>query len=200
MNRYKLRIDGPSGKIETVINDPGQERKGIVLIAHPHPLHGGTMDNKVVQTVASTLFEMGYVAVRPNFRGVGMSDGDYDHGEGEVQDMVAAYEFVRSHYPDLPLMLAGFSFGAYVQNRVGCLLSPQRLLMIAPAVNMFNFDVIGQNAVVIHGEQDELVPLEEVQAWAGSRGLELTVVEGADHFFHRKLPQLKKTMLDLCRF
>ena len=116
MSRFKLRIDGPDGKIETVINDPGPTRRGLALIAHPHPLHGGTLDNKVVTTIANTLFESGYVAVRPNFRGVGLSEGEYDHGEGEVADMLAVLSFVRERYPDLPLILAGFSFGA--ANRV----------------------------------------------------------------------------------
>jgi len=199
MKRLKLRIDGPGGKLETLVNDPGTERKGIALIAHPHPQHGGTMDNKVVQTVASTLFGLGYVAVRPNFRGVGMSEGDYDHGKGEVEDMLAIHKFVSGHYPELPLILVGFSFGAYVQNQVGRVLGTQRVVMVAPAVNMFDFDGVAPNSVVIHGAQDELVPLEAVQAWTQSHGTALAVVEGADHFFHRKLPQLQQTLVDLCQ-
>ena len=199
MKRLKLRIDGPDGKLETLVNDPGTARKGIALIAHPHPQHGGTMDNKVVQTVASTLFDLGYVAVRPNFRGVGMSEGDYDHGKGEVEDMLAIHKFVSGHYPELPLILVGFSFGAYVQNQVGHILGPHRVVMVAPAVNMFNFDDVAPNSVIIHGSLDELVPLEAVQAWANAHGTGLTVVDGADHFFHRKLSQLQQTLVDLCQ-
>ena len=199
VTRYKLRITGSDGKIETVINDPGQSRKGITLIAHPHPLHGGTLDNKVVQMVASTLFELGYVAVRPNFRGVGMSEGDYDNGEGEIEDMLSAANFVKSTYGDLPLILVGFSFGAYIQHNANILLRSQQLVLIAPAVNMFPFGAVPENTLVIHGEQDELVPLAAVQAWAQPYGVEVNVVTEADHFFHRKLPQLKQILVDRCR-
>ena len=199
MSRFKLRIDGPGGKIETVINDPGQTRKGLALIAHPHPLHGGSLDNKVVQTLADTLFDLGYVAVRPNFRGVGMSEGDYDHGEGEVEDMLAAAEFVHARYPGLPLLLAGFSFGAYVQTRANLTLDAERLILVAPAVNMFEFGEAPAHAAIIHGEQDELVPLAAVRAWADPHNLNLTVVPGADHFFHRKLGQLKQCIASLCQ-
>ena len=199
VTRYKLRLAGSDGKLETVINDPGQSRKGITLIAHPHPLHGGTLDNKVVQTVASTLFELGYVAVRPNFRGVGMSEGDYDNGEGEIEDMLTAANFVKSTYGDLPLILVGFSFGAYIQHNANILLQSHQLVLIAPAVNMFPFGAVPENTLVIHGEQDELVPLAAVQAWAQPYGVEVNAVMGADHFFHRKLPQLKQILVDRCR-
>ena len=199
VTRYKLRLAGSDGKLETVINDPGQSRKGITLIAHPHPLHGGTLDNKVVQTVASTLFELGYVAVRPNFRGVGMSEGDYDNGKGEIEDMLTAANFVKSTYGDLPLILVGFSFGAYIQHNANILLQSHQLVLIAPAVNMFPFGAVPANTLVIHGEQDELVPLTAVQAWAQPYGAEVNVVTGADHFFHRKLPQLKQILVDRCQ-
>lgn len=197
MTRYKLRIPGPGGKLETVVNDPGPERIALALIAHPHPLHGGTLDNKVVQTVAGALFEQGCVAVRPNFRGVGMSDGDYDHGQGEVDDMLAAAEFFRPRYPGLPLILAGFSFGAYVQSRASRLLDPQRTLLIAPAVNLFAFESVPPQTRVIHGERDELVPLAAVRQWAEPQGLEVRVIPGADHFFHRRLGQLKQALSGL---
>lgn len=198
VTRYKLRLAGSDGKLETVINDPGQSRKGIALIAHPHPLHGGTLDNKVVQTVASTLFELGYVAVRPNFRGVGMSEGDYDNGEGEIEDMLTAANFVKSTYGDLPLILVGFSFGAYIQTNANILLRSQQLVLIAPAVNMFPFGAVPENTTVIHGDQDEVVPLAAVQAWAQRYGVEVDVIAEADHFFHRKLPQLKQILVDRC--
>lgn len=199
MSRYKFRIDGPDGKIEVVINDPGPARRGIALVAHPHPLHGGSMDNKVVQTVADTLFELGYVAVRPNFRGVGQSEGSYDHGKGEVEDMLATANFVLPKYPDLPLVLAGFSFGAYVQCQVCQALSPQRVVLIGPAVNLFEFGTAPGGVVVIHGEKDELVPLEAVQAWSAPLGVQVAIVAGADHFFHRKLSDLKRTIIEQCQ-
>lgn len=157
------------------------------------------MDNKVVQTVADTLFELGYVAVRPNFRGVGQSEGCYDHGKGEVEDMLATANFVLPKYPDLPLVLAGFSFGAYVQCQVCQALSPQRVVLIGPAVNLFEFGTAPSGVVVIHGEKDELVPLEAVQAWSAPLGVQVAIVSGADHFFHRKLSDLKRTIIEQCQ-
>lgn len=198
MSRFKLRIDGPSGKIETVINDPGETRRGLALIAHPHPLHGGSLDNKVTQTIADTFFEFGYVAVRPNFRGVGQSEGEYDHGKGEVADMLAVCAFVRERYPNLPLILAGFSFGAYVQSVVSESVKPAHLLLVGPAVNMFDMGDAPPNTIVLHGENDQLVPIAEVRAWATESGFTLGVVRDADHFFHKKLGSLKEHILDLC--
>ena len=110
--RRTIFIDGPAGKLEAVINDPGEKRRGIALIAHPNPLYGGTLDNKVVQTLAKAFFELGYVALRPNFRGAGASQGRYDEGKGETQDMLAVVEYAKGQFGDLPLVLAGFSFGA----------------------------------------------------------------------------------------
>ena len=129
-----------------------------------------------------------------------MSEGDFDHGEGEVEDMLAAYAFVRTRYPDLPLLLAGFSFGAHVQNQIGRMLNAQRVVLIGPAVNMFDFGNAAPNTTVIHGKQDELVPLEVVQSWSAMQGVEVVALEGADHFFHRKLTQLKQTLVDVCRY
>ncbi len=199
MTRYKLRIPAPGGRIETVVNDPGPARKGLALVAHPHPLHGGTLDNKVVQTVADTLLVLDYVAVRPNFRGVGQSEGDYDHGRGEVEDMLAIAEFVSARYPSLPWVLAGFSFGAYVQSRVRQRLPARALVLVGPAVNLFDFGQVPPDTLVIHGEHDELVPLAALRAWAQPQGIEVAVVPGAGHFFHGKLGELKRTMERLCR-
>lgn len=200
MSRFKLRIDGPGGKIETVVNDPGPTRRGLVLIAHPHPLHGGTLDNKVTQTIADTYFELGYVAVRPNFRGVGQSEGEYDNGKGEVEDMLAVYAFIRERYPGLPVALAGFSFGAYVQSVVSESLAPSQLLLVGPAVNMFQMGDAPPNTIVLHGEDDQLVPLADVREWASKSGCTLSVVQDADHFFHKKLGNLKEQILDLCPY
>lgn len=198
MSRFKLRIDGPSGKIETVINDPGATRRGLALIAHPHPLHGGTLDNKVTQTIADTFYDFGYVAVRPNFRGVGLSEGAYDHGKGEVADMLAVHDFVCERYPGLPVILAGFSFGAFVQSVVSESVKPAHLLLVGPAVNMFNMGDAPPHTIVLHGENDQVVPLAEVRDWASKNGFTLGVVRDADHFFHKKLPELKDHILNLC--
>lgn len=198
MTRYKLRIPCPGGKIETVINDPGPERAGVALVAHPHPLHGGTMDNKVVETAARTILKMGFVAVRPNFRGVGMSEGDYDHGNGEVDDMQAIAEFVMGRYEALPLCLIGFSFGAFVQTRLSRRIKADRLVLIGPAVNLFDFGAPGAPAMAIHGAEDELVPLAGLERWADTHQVPVVAIPGADHFFNRKLEQLKATLTQLC--
>lgn len=198
MPRFKLRIDGPAGKIETVIDDPGTARRGLALIAHPHPLHGGSLENKVVKTIADTLHDLGYVAVRPNFRGVGQSGGEYDGGRGEVEDMVAVHDFVRPRYPELPLILAGFSFGAYVQSRVAQRIPPWHLLLVGPAVNLFTLAAVPPGTIVIHGERDQIVPAEEVRRWASAHGCTFALVREADHFFHRKLGELRQHIETLC--
>lgn len=198
MPRYKLRIDGPEGKIETVVDDPGPERRGLALIAHPHPLHGGSMDNKVVTTIAKTLLDLGYVAVRPNFRGVGASEGAYAHGEGEIADMRAVLDFITERYPDLPLVLAGFSFGAMVQCRLSAFAAPKHLLLVGPCVNLFEMGSAPPHTIVIHGEKDELVPIDQVRAWTQQHNITLAVVRDADHFFHKKLSELKQHIMTLC--
>lgn len=198
MPRYKLRIDGPDGKIETVIDDPGPTRRGLALIAHPHPLHGGSLENKVVTTISKILHDLGYVAVRPNFRGVGSSEGEYDHGEGEVADMLAVLAFVRARYPDLALILAGFSFGAVIQSRVNETAQAEHLLLIGPALNLFQMGSAPANTLVIHGENDAIVPVDQVRNWTTQHGVTLAVVRDADHFFHKKLSELKQHILQLC--
>lgn len=198
MPRYKLRIDGPDGKIETVIDDPGPTRRGLALIAHPHPLHGGSLENKVVTTISKILHDLGYVAVRPNFRGVGLSEGEYDHGEGEVADMLAVLAFVRARYPDLALILAGFSFGAVIQSRVNETAQAEHLLLIGPALNLFQMGSAPANTLVIHGEKDAIVPVDQVRSWTTQHGVTLAVVRDADHFFHKKLSELKQHILQLC--
>ena len=133
----RLVIDGPAGALEIDLNDPGEPRRGIALIAHPNPVHGGTKDNKVVTTLAKTLFGLGYVAVRPNFRGVGASAGTFDQGNGETDDLLAVARYATARFGDLPLLLAGFSFGAFVQTRVAQALTVERLVLVGPAVNRF---------------------------------------------------------------
>ena len=198
MPRYKLRIDGPDGKIETVIDDPGPTRRGLALIAHPHPLHGGSLENKVVTTISKILLDLGYVAVRPNFRGVGLSEGTYDDGNGEVADMLAVLAFVRARYPDLALVLAGFSFGAVIQSRVSETAQAKHLLLIGPALNLFQMGAAPANTLVIHGENDAIVPLDQVRKWTTHHGVTLAVIRDADHFFHKKLSELKQHILQLC--
>jgi len=179
-----------------VVNARGEEHRGIALIAHPHPLFGGTLDNKVVHTLAKAFVELGYVALRPNLRGVGKSQGSFDEGKGETQDMLAVAEHAKERFGNLPLVLAGFSFGAIVQSRVINRLSAEKLVLVAPAVTRFDVANVPANTLVIHGEQDEVVPLAAVLAWAQPKELRVIVLPGAGHFFHGRLTELKQIVLD----
>jgi len=198
MKRYKLRIPVSVGKLETVIDDPETGRRGLLLVAHPHPLHGGSLDNKVVTTLAKAANEAGWVSVRPNFRGVGMSDGEFDAGIGEAEDLLAVARFVEMSYPDLPWALAGFSFGAFVQHRLRQELPAQRLILVAPAVTLYEFDPVPPDTGVIYGDADELIPPATIRLWAEQQQLALKAIPGAGHFFHGKLKELKQAFLEAC--
>jgi uncharacterized protein len=183
----RVMIEGPAGAIETDINDPGGARRGFALIAHPNPLEGGTKDNKVVTTLARTFFALGYVAVRPNFRGVGASAGEHDRGHGETDDLLAVAAHLQRQYGDLPFVLAGFSFGSFVQTRVAKRLEPESMLLVGPAVNRFPAETVPPGTLVIHGEHDDVVPLAAVLDWARPQQLPIVVVPGGEHFFHGRL-------------
>jgi len=198
VKRYKLRIPTAAGKLETVIDDPEGERRGLLLVAHPHPLHGGTLDNKVVTTLAKAANEAGWVSVRPNFRGVGMSDGEYDAGIGETDDLLAVARFVETSYPNLPWALAGFSFGAFVQHRLRQQLDARRLILVAPAVTMYEFDPVPPDSVLIYGDADELIAPAAMQRWAEQQHLSVKVIPNAGHFFHGKLRELKQAFMEAC--
>jgi hypothetical protein len=197
-----LSIAGPAGRIDVARDAPAGPACGVAVIAHPHPLYGGTRDNKVVQTLARTLVALGYACWRPNFRGVGASEGAHDEGRGETDDLLAVVAQARADaasggLADPPLVLAGFSFGGFVQTRVAARLAAQgrparRLVLIAPAVSRFAVEPVPPDTVVVHGEEDDVVPLADVLAWARPQELPVVVVPGADHFFHRKLPMLKR--------
>jgi alpha/beta superfamily hydrolase len=194
----RLLIAGPAGSLETVINDPGAGRRGIALIAHPHPLYGGTLDNKVVQTLAKTFFGQGCVAIRMNFRGVGASEGVFDEGAGETEDWLVVARYALERFGSLPLTLAGFSFGAFVQSRVAGQLPRQRLVLVAPAVGRFPVASVPADTLVIHGEQDDVVALADVLDWARPQSLPIVVVPGAGHFFHGKLIELARVVQRYC--
>ena len=198
MKRYKLRIAAAAGQVETLIDDPGTQRSGLLLMAHPHPLHGGSLENKVVTTVAKTALQQGWVAVRPNFRGVGMSEGVFDKGRGETEDLLAVMRFVEKSYPGLPWILAGFSFGAYVQHRLRQQVQAQRLILIAPAVTMYAFDPVPADTVVIFGDADELIPPQAMQQWADAQHLTVKRIPAAGHFFHGKLKLLQQAFIEAC--
>ncbi len=202
----RVLIDGPAGRIELAIDHPTgfadegalEAARGIGLVAHPHPLYGGTLDNKVAQTLARTFAELGYVALRPNFRGVGASEGTHDHGIGETDDLVAVIGWARDRYGALPVALAGFSFGAYVVTRVAERVAPERMVLVGapyglvPGGREYFTGQVPEDTIVIHGEQDETAPLANLLDWARPQELPVVVVPGADHFFHRRLAVIKR--------
>ena len=194
-------IDGPAGTIELIVDNPGAPR-GIALVCHPHPLFGGTNTNKVTQTLARTFAALGYVALRPNFRGVGQSAGTHDDGRGECEDMLVVIDEAKRRFGDLPVALAGFSFGAYVQTRVAQALAEanhpaQRLVLVGTAAGhvegarQYAAKAVAADTIVIHGAVDTTVPLANVLAWAEPLELPVTVIAGADHFFHRRLQLIR---------
>ena len=200
-----LAVPGPVGRIGVALDRPAATPAGVAVITHPHPLYGGTRDNKVVQTLARALVELGFACWRPNFRGVGASEGRHDEGVGETDDLLAVLDAAHAHpsvggRAGLPVVLAGFSFGCYVQTRVAAQLVQRgepapRMALIAPAVSRFAVGQVPADTLVIHGEVDDVVPLADVLAWARPQDLPLVLVPGADHFFHRRLPLLKRIVL-----
>ncbi|MCC6535506.1 MAG: alpha/beta hydrolase [Burkholderiales bacterium] len=192
-------LDGPAGTIEVAINDPGTSRRGLALIAHPHPLQGGTRDNKVVTTLARALFSLGYCVWRPNFRGVGRSAGVYAEGRGEADDLVRLAEHMLERHGEQAILLAGFSFGAFVQTQVARRVRAERLALVAPAVNRFDAEPVAADTLVVHGDQDAVVPLAAVLAWAQPQSLPIVVIPGGEHFFHGRLTQLQRIVVHWCR-
>jgi alpha/beta superfamily hydrolase len=189
----RLLVDGPAGDIECAVDEPkAAPARGIALVAHPHPLFGGTLDNKVAQTLARAFVELGYAAWRPNFRGVGATEGVHDEGRGEVDDLAAVLRHAGARQP----VLAGFSFGAAVQTRIAQRLiaeghPPARMVLVGLAVRHLEAQPVPPDTILIHGEEDSTVPLADVLAWARPQDLPVVVVPGADHFFHRRLHVLR---------
>ena len=200
----KTVVTGPAGSIEAVVDAPelapGVAARGVVVIAHPHPLFGGTMDNKVVQTLARAFVQCGWQAVRFNFRGVGATEGVYDEGRGELQDLLAVVQQVA---PQGTLALAGFSFGAFVTSHaVQALWSHraiEKIVFVGTAASRFTVADIPPEAhahtLTLHGEQDDTVPLAAVMDWARPQTLPVTVIPGGGHFFHGQLPLLKSLVV-----
>ena len=211
MKKHRLRIKVPIGHLETVVEEPPGAPRGLALIAHPHPLKGGSLDNKVAWTLARAALACGLVAVRPNFRGVGESSGSFDHGIGESEDLLALAASVATHYGPLPSQegrrirkaakppttplpwtLMGFSFGAYVQHRVARELHAERLIMVGPAVSMYEFEATNIPTTIIHGDQDEVIPFAAARDYAERHGIPLIAIAGTGHFFHGRLRDLQK--------
>ena len=187
-------IPADAVQLEAQIREPKGVSRGAVIVCHPHPVYGGTMDNKVVTTLAKTFAELGFIALRFNFRGVGNSEGEFDSGNGETEDVLAIVHHARQEYGDLPLILSGFSFGGYVQARVAQHLHPHphRLVLIAPAVGRFAMPRVPHGTLVIHGDKDEVVPFADMLEWAREQHLPIVVLPDAEHFFHGRLNQLRE--------
>ena len=197
-------LQGPAGSLQALVDMPalaaGQGLVGVVVIAHPHPLFGGTMDNKVVQTLARAFVQAGWTAVRFNFRGVSASEGTYDEGRGELQDLLAVIgHFSPAATEQGALALAGFSFGAFVTSHAVQALHPvrriDRLVLVGTAAGRFQVAELPKElhakTLVLHGEEDDTVPLKAALDWARPQNLPVVVLPGVGHFFHGQLPLLR---------
>ncbi len=207
----RARIAGAAGNIE-VASSRRTGARGIAVIAHPHPLFGGTMDNKVITTLAKAFFDAGIAAYRFNFRGVGATEGTHDEGRGEADDLLRVIEHARGEAADLPLYLAGFSFGGAVAVRASERADFKQLILVAPGFRRISAQGMGAapdpadphlgspgrhttaNTLIVHGDLDETVPLADSIAWATPREVPVVVVPGGEHFFHRKLHVLREAV------
>ncbi|MGZ8290434.1 MAG: alpha/beta hydrolase [Telluria sp.] len=206
MNKFSKRFTlmGKAGQMECLLDIPEGPARGIALVAHPHPLYGGTMENKVTQTLSRTFVTLGYVVARFNFRGVGASEGVHDRGFGETDDMQVMLEHMQQNYPNLPVALAGFSFGTFVQATLYQRLlaegrAIERMVLVGTAAGKWPVPEVPQDSIIIHGEQDETITMQQVFDWARPQDLPVIIIPGADHFFHRKLGHIKNLVIQLWR-
>ena len=202
----RFSITGASGALECALDLPDAAQfaqpRGIALIAHPHPLYGGTMDNKVTQTLARAFVALGYATARMNFRGVGASAGTHDAGVGETDDMALLLAHMRGLYPGVPVALAGFSFGTFVQAQLQQRLQAEgepaeRLVLVGSAAGKWAMPSIPADSILIHGEQDDTITLADVLDWVRPQDVPVIVIPGADHFFHRKLQHIKNLVMQM---
>lgn len=197
-NETAETVRGPAGKLEIAIGAPtGEDRNAIAVVCHPHPLHGGTMYNKVVTTLAKTFQGLGLTTVRFNFRGVGNSQGEFDHGRGEVEDLLAVVEWIQQTSGVKELWLAGFSFGAFIAASGAVQLPTKKLVTVAPPVEHFpmrNLPPILCDWVLVMGDKDDVVPADQVYAWAEGRLPPPKIIRfpEAGHFFHGQLGELRQ--------
>ena len=195
-----LFIDGPAGRLEAIFESPADtEAVATVVVCHPHPQHGGTMHNKVAHTLARTFVRLGFAALRFNFRGTEKSDGRFDEGVGELDDALAAIDWMQQAQQGKPLWLAGFSFGAAISVRAAIESDVSGLVSVAPAISRFAAGMTRQPQcpwLVVQGDEDELVDIDETIAWFNSLGPgpELLIMEGAEHFFHGRLIDLREAV------
>ena len=198
----KLFIEGPIGRLEAIVDRPGEGAlQGCAVVCHPHPQHGGTMHNKVAHTLARAFARSGFEALRFNFRGTEQSEGQYDNGVGELDDALAAIEWMRARHGSYPLWLAGFSFGAAIAVKAAAVTHVDGLISVAPAISRFATGLESQPDcpwLIIQGDQDELVDIDETVEWVDSLepGPELLIVPQGEHFFHGRLTELKKAVME----
>lgn len=202
-----LIINGPAGNLELLVEEPENVtvNSPVAIICHPHPLYGGTLQNKVVHTLAKSCLELGMPAIRFNFRGVGQSEGHFEHSLGEQQDCIAVAAWVRQQYPNRPIWLAGFSFGSFVAYQAFTEIKAQRLLLVAPAVGLFQFQQMDNITIpwcIIQGKEDEVTPPESVEAWVNSQITppKFFYLDDVSHFFHGKLNVLREIMADIWKY
>lgn len=193
----KLFLDGPVGRLEAVLELPVDASPvGSVVVCHPHPQHGGTLHNKVAHTLARAFVRMGYAALRFNFRGTELSEGEFDDGNGELHDALAAVDWLRDRSPRLPLWVSGFSFGAAIAVKAAVETDTNGLISVAPAIDRFASGLTSQPEcpwLIVQGDQDELVDIEETVTWVDSLdpGPELLIIPAGEHFFHGRLVELR---------
>jgi len=208
MNKFskKFTLTGLAGKMECLLDLPEDAPRGIALVAHPHPLYGGTMENKVAQTLARTFVSLGYATARFNFRGVGESEGEHDRGHGEVDDMQVMLNHMQEQYPGLPVALSGFSFGTFVQAQLHARLAAEgkgevieRMVLVGTAAGKWPMPAVPEDTILIHGEQDDTITLQMVFDWARPLEIPVIVIPGADHFFHRRLNPIKNLVTQMWR-
>lgn len=195
MSQFKFNVPAPAGVLHGVVHMPAAEPRALAIVAHPLPTMGGTMDNKIVTTLVKAFNELGFIAIRFNFRGVGESTGSYDEGNGEVDDVRTIADYAQQEFGKLPLILAGFSFGGYVQARAAEKLHPSQMVLVGPAVGRFAMPHVPAQTLVIHGELDEIVPLQDMLDWARPQQLPFVLVPEATHYFHGFLPKLKAIVM-----
>ncbi|MBA3564444.1 MAG: alpha/beta hydrolase [Gammaproteobacteria bacterium] len=198
----KLSIDGPAGRLEALLDEPKQPASAVAVVCHPHPLHQGTMRNKVVHTLARAFNELELPVVRFNYRGVGASEGRYGDVVGETRDALAVVGWARHRWPGVDIWMGGFSFGAVVALRVALATEIAQLVTIAPPVEQLEPGGGGQPDcpwLIVQGDRDEVVDCEAVVAWVNelAPGPRLVVLEGVSHFFHGRLTELKETLVDI---
>lgn len=197
-NARQLLIAGPVGSLDTLELSPKDVVRGIAIVIHPDPKGGGTYTNKIVQTIAKILNAKGYLCYCPNLRGVGLSAGEHDFGKSEVDDALAVYNYAIAQHSGLPVVLAGFSFGTSVASNLAMQVEHQKLILIGPAVTRYSVAVPDRNKIlVIHGQEDEVIPLSAIYEWAEQHDIPVSVFLKTGHFFHGKLVQLQNYLTQI---